>query len=68
MEEKKKIVVIGYSGIGKSLAYQLAKNQCGLPIVVSPKGSQFNCRHCGHDEYIKCDTVDIICKNCERAQ
>lgn len=52
MEEKKKTLVIGNSGIGKSLAYQLAKNQCGSPIVVSLKGSQFNCRHCGHNEYI----------------
>ena len=51
MEEKKKIVIIGNTSKGKSLAYELAKNKCGLPIVVG-RSEQLtdpteNCVKCG---------------------
>jgi hypothetical protein len=39
MKEKKKIGIIGNASTVKSLAYELAKNKCGLPIVVVPKGT-----------------------------
>ena len=45
MSNKKKIAIIGNAGAGKSLAYELAKNKCGLPIVVCPKGEQLDCDH-----------------------
>ena len=52
MSKKKKIAIIGNAGIGKSLAYKLAKNKCGLPIVVE---SNFICVKQNKGE-IKCKT------------
>ncbi|MFL1896815.1 hypothetical protein ACJRPK_14000 [Aquimarina sp. 2-A2] len=37
MKEKKKIGIIGNASTGNSLVYELAKNKCGLPIVVVHK-------------------------------
>ena len=62
MKEKNKIGIIGNASTGKSLAYELAKNKCGLPIVVVPKGTLCCC---------ECEMPDIngrqgLCGRCER--
>jgi len=58
MSKKKKIAIIGNAGIGKSLAYELAKNKCGLPIVVD---SEAKC--C---EEVKDFYLGTTCSKCKR--
>ena len=72
MSKKKKIVIIGNTGIGKSLAHELANNKCGLPIVIGssrhPKCAGRQCNHpldppefeCGYNTTIECEE----CKYC----